>query len=154
MSSDGCPGPNLDDRPPLSQLGRLPLGQLIGFCGPGWGGAYLAVVTLHVVVSVHGHDADGLVRALDPEEARTTRQLGGPPGSTCQGGCVHVGGILSDKRAALGEQQKSETGTNANAKGCIYLREEVEGQEPYLLGSQGRRGKTTYGPCSPAPLLT
>lgn len=34
----------------------------MGFGGLlGQGGAYLAVVTLHVVVSVHGHDSDGLI---------------------------------------------------------------------------------------------
>lgn len=46
--------------------------------GPGRGGTHLAVVALHVVVSVHGHDTDGLIRALDQERARTRGGWGAP----------------------------------------------------------------------------
>lgn len=39
-----------------SWTSRMGFGGLLG-----QGGAYLTVVTLHVVVSVHGHDSDGLI---------------------------------------------------------------------------------------------
>lgn len=105
------PGPRGPSRPQSPGPRDAFLSDRRSGFGPGRGGTHLAVVALHVVVPVHGHDTDGLIRALDREKARTRGRLGG---SACCGGSGndsedHVGGLRRRAETRGGSQHGEET---------------------------------------------